>query len=73
MRISTNLGKVDRLIRFVVAILLISAPYLVDMANWNNPAMRWGVPMVGVVLVLTALLRCCPIYRLFGVNTCKMS
>lgn len=68
---SANVGPVDRLIRIVIGIVLIVAPYVITSDLWTNPLVRWAVPAIGAVLILTALFRFCPLYRLIGANTCK--
>lgn len=69
---STNVGAVDRLIRIVVGIVLVAAPYVVTSDLWSNPLIRWALPAVGAVLILTAFFRFCPLYRLIGTSTCKV-
>ncbi len=60
-----NVGTIDRGIRLLVGIALI--------ALWPM-GMLQGTPaiialVVGVVMLATALLRWCPPYGLFGINT----
>jgi hypothetical protein len=57
----SNIGKTDRVIRIIlgVAIIVIGA-YL---NSW------WG--LVGVVLLLTGIIKICPAYLPFGISTCK--
>ena len=60
-----NMGTLDRIIRAIVGIALI--------ALWSLDLLQ-GVPatialVVGIVLLLTALLRWCPPYSLLGINT----
>ena len=60
-----NMGTVDRIIRAIVGIALI--------AIWALDLMQ-GMPaiialVVGVVMLLTAMLRWCPPYSLLGINT----
>ena len=69
---SANVGNVDRIIRIIIGAVLIAMPYLYASDIWANPLIRWAVPIVGTVLVLTAFFRFCPAYRLIGVNTCKI-
>lgn len=64
-----NVGSADRIIRIILGVLLIAAPYFTDFAMWSNTAIRFGIPIVGVVLLLTAFVRFCPLYRIIGVNT----
>ena len=68
----SNVGNVDRVIRFVAGAALIVAPYIVTSSIWANPATHWGAVAVGGVLVATATSRICPLYSLIGVNTCKI-
>lgn len=68
---TANVGSIDRIIRIVVGIVLIAAPYLFASELWSNPVIRWATLIVGAVLVLTALFRFCPLYRLIGTSTCK--
>ena len=69
---SANVGNVDRIVRIIIGALLIALPYIYASEIWANGLIRWIVPIVGAVLVLTALVRFCPAYRLIGVNTCKI-
>lgn len=68
---SANVGPIDRLIRIVVGMVLIAAPYVIESELWSNTLIRLGAPAVGTILILTAMLRFCPLYRLIGTSTCK--
>jgi len=67
-----NVGKIDRILRAVVGLVLILAPLLTNLSIFNTAAMMYGTIIVGAVLVATAAFKFCPLYRLIGVNTCKM-
>ena len=67
-----NVGKIDRILRTVVGLVLILAPLLANLSIFNTAAMMYGTIIVGAVLVATAAFKFCPLYRLIGVNTCKM-
>ncbi len=69
---TANVGPADRILRIIVGLALIAAPYFTSFALWDNTAIRWAAPIVGIILVLTALVRFCPLYRLTGMNTCKV-
>ncbi len=56
-----NVGKADKIIRLVIGIFVIIAGLYFK--SW------WGV--IGLILLLSALLRWCPAYILFGFSTCK--
>jgi uncharacterized membrane protein len=62
----TNIGYMDRIIRFVVGLALIALAlgYIPGMS-----AQIWG--WIGVVPLVTALFGVCPAYKLLGFNTCS--
>lgn len=57
---TTNLGLLDRLLRIVAGLVLVSLAFV-------GPQTPWG--WIGVVLVATAFIGFCPIYRLLGICT----
>lgn len=60
-----NVGGVDRVLRIVVGLALLSLVVLLEgSARW------WG--LVGLVPLVTGLARWCPAYLLFGLNTCPL-
>lgn len=59
-----NIGNVDRTIRIIVGLALLSLIYfLPGDARW------WG--LIGLGPLLTALIGWCPGYAPFGISTCK--
>ena len=56
-----NVGTIDRIVRILVGLAL-----LVGVAFFNGPVWAW----IGVLPLVTGLLRICPAYSLLGVNTC---
>lgn len=57
----TNVGKTDRTIRIIVGLIIIAAGFYYQ--SW------WGA--IGLIPIITGLLRWCPPYNLFGINTNK--
>jgi hypothetical protein len=57
-----NVGSIDRAIRAIVGIGLISLVFV-------GPQTVWG--WIGVVPLATAIIGWCPPYALLGINTCK--
>lgn len=55
-----NEGMLDRTIRVVLGIVLLSLVFL-------GPRTLWG--LVGLVPLLTGIVGFCPLYRLFGLDT----
>jgi hypothetical protein len=62
---AANVGNVDRTLRILVGLALLSLPF------WLEGPWRWA-GLIGIVPVLTGLFRYCPAYSLFGMNTCPM-
>jgi hypothetical protein len=58
----TNVGKVDRIIRIIVGLVLLSLIFV-------GPQTLWG--LVGLVPLATALFGYCPAYSIFGIRTCR--
>jgi len=71
MRMNANVGSADRIARLILGVVLILAPFLTKLALWQNATVHWGVVVIGVVFIATALFRFCPLYRLIGASTCK--
>jgi hypothetical protein len=64
-----NVGSADRLIRITLGLVLIILPFATSFGLWANPLAQIGIPVIGAVLVVTALVRFCPLYRLIGMRT----
>jgi len=60
-----NVGGVDKALRIIVGIGLLSLLFLVE-----GPAKWWG--LIGLVPLGTGLLNFCPLYGLFGLSTCSL-
>ena len=59
---SRNLANWDRLIRLVLGLALALGAAFGFLPIWG-----W----VGLILVGTAFMKFCPIYRILGLNTCN--
>lgn len=58
-----NVGGIDRVLRILVGLGLISLVFV-------GPQTAWG--WVGIVPLATALIGWCPAYMPFGIKTCKV-
>ena len=64
MTFDANIGSTDRLLRFVAGIVLIGLAAAAVIGPWGY---------VGIVPLLTAVVRFCPAYTLLGIKTCRQS
>ncbi|MDX2506689.1 MAG: DUF2892 domain-containing protein [Gammaproteobacteria bacterium] len=62
--LKNNVGKIDRIIRIVVGILLIGNVFY---------ALQHPVGWLGVILIVTGIIGKCPLYSLIGINTRSLS
>ena len=67
-----NVGSADRITRIIVGLALILVPLVSGLALFANPLPYWGSVIVGAVLIITALVRFCPLYTILGLSTCKV-
>ena len=58
---TSNVGSIDRVLRIIVGIGLLSLVFV-------GPKTLWG--LIGVVPLLTALIGWCPAYVPLGLSTC---
>lgn len=64
---SANVGSADRAVRLILGAILIIVPFISGM---QSGLLSWLLPVVGLVLIVTALVRFCPAYHLIGARTC---
>jgi Protein of unknown function (DUF2892) len=60
-----NEGVVDRVIRVLAGIGILSLYFVLE-----GPSRNWA--LIGAVPLLTGLMGYCPVYSLFGFNTCPV-
>jgi len=63
-----NVGKTDAAIRYVLAGLCLLAPLVLEV----SPAVRVGLYVATVALVVTASIGFCGAYRILGISTCAL-
>ena len=61
-----NVGTVDNAIRLIIALLLFSLNFILE-GNLRFLA------LIGFVPLITASISWCPLYRIFGIRTCKIA
>ena len=60
----TNVGSVDRVLRVLLGLILIALVFA-------GPKTPWG--WLGLIPLITGAVSTCPLYSLFGLNTCRKS
>jgi len=60
-----NVGGVDRILRIVVGVGVLSLFFILE-----GNARYWG--LVGLVPLLTGAINFCPLYTILGISTCPV-
>lgn len=60
-----NVGTTDRIVRIILGLAILSLLFILD----GN--MKY-LGLIGLVPLLTAFIKFCPLYTLFGISTCKV-
>ncbi|MCW5720129.1 MAG: DUF2892 domain-containing protein [Devosia sp.] len=66
-----NVGTPDRIARLIIGVLLLIAPFVTGWALFANPVWTWIFVIVGLVLVVTGIVRFCPAYAIFNLSTSR--
>jgi hypothetical protein len=69
MSMSCNVGRVDRIVRTLIGVV----PMGIALLGILSPTAAIGLGLAGAVVVGTAMVRFCTLYRLFGLSTCNLS
>ena len=62
------MGRIDKIVRFTIAVVIALLVYY----ELIEGALAYILLAVAAVFVLTSLTGFCPLYGLFGLNSCKM-
>lgn len=60
-----NVGTFDKVVKVSIGLILLSLIFLVD-GNLKY------LGLIGFVPILSATVKVCPLYSIFGINTCKI-
>ncbi|MCJ8238579.1 YgaP family membrane protein [Peteryoungia algae] len=59
-----NVGSVDRILRIVAGLVLLSLFFIYPDSSWRYFA------LIGIVPLATGLMSSCPLYSIFGISSC---
>ncbi|MDR3585533.1 MAG: DUF2892 domain-containing protein [Desulfosporosinus sp.] len=59
-----NEGSLERIIRLILGLIVLSLWFVLQ-GNTKYLA------LIGLIPLITAILGWCPLYSIFGINTCK--
>ncbi len=67
-----NMGSIDRGARLVAGAILLALAWGAPVGVLQGGTGQIVAAVAGVVLILTALVRWCPLYTLLGITTCRV-
>lgn len=65
---TTNMGKLDRVGRIAIAVILLALALGTSMLSG---ALFWVALVIAGVFTVTALVGNCPLYSIVGIKTCR--
>lgn len=65
---TTNESSLDRIIRLVIGVAALVGAFAIGIGSVAGIVLA----VVGVVMLVTAAVGFCPLYRVFGLSTCKV-
>lgn len=63
-----NVGNGDRFLRIILGIISV----ILGLSGSFDGTLKWVLLGVGLVLIVTSSMQFCPLYAIFGMNTCKV-
>jgi len=63
---TSNVGKTDKVIRGGIGVLALVVAFVVGIGSVGGIVLV----VVAAIALVTAVVGFCPLYRLFGINTC---
>lgn len=63
-----NVGSIDKVVRLIIAVIAVYVVYKGIVASpWD-----YVLYAVAGIMVITSLMGSCPLFSIFGINTCKV-
>lgn len=67
-----NVGTTDRILRAALGVVLLYLAFFSGLSAFDAGIVKYGAAIVGVVMLVVAAVRMCPIYSIFGIKTCRV-
>ncbi|TYA92155.1 YgaP family membrane protein [Seonamhaeicola marinus] len=63
-----NMGNTDKAVRVLIAIAVALLYYF----NIIEGTLAYVLMAVAIIFLVTSLINFCPLYKIFGINSCKL-
>jgi hypothetical protein len=68
---TTNVGTLDRILRAALGLVLLYLAFFSGLPAFDGAVLKIAAALVGLVMLVVAATRICPIYAIFGIKTCR--
>ncbi len=68
---TVNVGTIDRILRAALGVTLLVLAFASGLPFFDGAVTKYGAAAIGVVMLVVAATRICPIYAMFGLKTCR--
>ncbi len=68
---TVNVGTIDRIARALLGLVLLYLAFLSGLPLFEGGLMKILAAAVGIVMLVVAATRVCPVYSIFGFKTCR--
>jgi Protein of unknown function (DUF2892) len=69
---SVNVGTIDRIFRAALGAGLVYLAFFSGLPLFDTALWQYATAAVGVVMLVVAATRVCPVYAIFGIKTCRV-
>ncbi len=66
-----NVGSIDRLARLGLGLVLLFLAFFSGLPLFESTVATAIAAIAGVVMIVVAATRVCPVYSIFGIRTCR--
>lgn len=67
---TANVGTLDRIFRAALGLALLWFAFFSGLPLADSPIWKYGAAIVGVMMLIVAVVRVCPVYGILGLKTC---
>ena len=67
-----NIGTIERVLRIILGLVLLADPFVSGLALFNSGTATAIAVIAGIIMLATSTMRSCPMYRVLGIQTCKL-
>ena len=68
---TANVGTIDRVLRAVLGLVLLGLAFFSGLPLFESALFKYGAALIGIVMLVTAMMRVCPLYTILGIRTCR--